>query len=201
MSLCGMTESRRGYDMTVRAALAARTRTRILEAVIALTGETPLTAVTLPRVAERADVTVQTVLRNFGSRDGLFRSGLEYASARVVAERTVDPDDLDASLAALVDHYERTSTMMLLLLGQESWEPMAAEITTGGKALHREWVLQVFAHSLRPLAARERTEAVDLLVVATDLYTYKLLRLDRGLTRDQTLRRMRRLTTAVLQTL
>ncbi|MDL9981128.1 TetR/AcrR family transcriptional regulator [Microbacterium sp. ASV49] len=189
----------REYDMTLRAEQAAQTRVRILDALTALVAEIPLAAVTLPRVADRAGVTVQTVLRNFGSRDGLFAAGLEFGRDAVVAERTITPDDVDASLAALVDHYERTSTMTLLLLGQESWEPIAAEVTAGGKALHRDWVERVFAHALDDAA--DRDEATDLLVVATDLYCYKLLRLDRALSRDRTLQRMRRLVQAVLDTL
>jgi AcrR family transcriptional regulator len=189
--------SPRDYDMTLRSTQAAQTRTGILDALVSLVAEVPLSAVTLPRVAERAGVTVQTVLRNFGSREGLFQEGLEYGRAQVVAERTIDPDDRDASLAALVDHYERTGAMTLLLLGQETWEPIAAEVTTGGKALHRDWVERVFAHALDRVGP-PRDETVDLLVVATDLYAYKLLRLDRGLSRDETLQRMRRLVSAVL---
>lgn len=189
----------RDYDMTLRAEQAAQTRVRILDALTSLVGEIPLAAVTLPRVADRAGVTVQTVLRNFGRREGLFAAGLAFGRDAVVAERTIDPDDVDASLAALIDHYERTSAMTLLMLGQETWEPIAAEVTTGGKALHRDWVERVFVHA-RAIAS-DPVEATDLLVVATDLYTYKLLRLDRGLSRDATLERMRRLVRAVLDTL
>lgn len=185
--------------MTRRSAQAEQTRSAILVALIELAAELPLAAVTLPRIAERAAVTVQTVLRNFGSRDGLFESAVEFGQSAVIAERTIDADDLDASLAALIDHYERTSAQTLLLLAQESWEPLAARITSNGKALHREWVEQLFARSLAATADPE--EATDLLVVATDLYTYSLLRRDRGLSRDETLRRMRRLVSAVLDTL
>lgn len=193
-----MVKLRRGYDMSTRGAQAAETRTRILAALVALVGEMPIAAVSLPRVAERAGVTVQTVLRNFDTRDGLFAAGLDFAQSQVVAERTIDPDDLDTSLTALIDHYERTCDMVLLLLGQEGWEPVAAEITTGGKALHRDWVECVFANALRGLDGSDRAEAVDLLVVATDVYAYKLLRRDRGLSRDVTAGRMRRLVDAVL---
>lgn len=189
----------RDYDMTLRNAQAEQTRADILQALMEVVAERPLAAVTLPRVAERAGVTVRTLLRNFGSRDGLFAAGLEYGSSVVIAERTVDPDDVDLSLSALVDHYERTARQTMLLLGQESWEPVAAAVTASGKALHRAWVEGVFAHALA--AAADRDETLDLLVVATDLYTYALLRHDRGLSRDETLRRIRRLVSAVLDTL
>lgn len=185
--------------MTLRTAQAEQTRIGILDALLALVSEMPLAAVTLPRVAERAGVTVRTVLRNFGSRDGLFEAGQEYGREAVVAERTIDPADIGRSLSALVDHYERTATQTLLLLGQETWEPIAAQVTATGKAMHRDWVERVFASALH--TAEPRDEALDLLVVSTDLYTYKLLRLDGGLDRDETQRRMRRLVSAVLDTL
>jgi hypothetical protein len=44
----------------------------------------------------------------------------------------------------------------------------------------------------------DRDEAIDLLVVATDVYTWKLLRHDRGLSRSATQERMRALVDAVL---
>lgn len=184
--------------MTTRSAQAESSRLRILDAVIALTAEVPLAAITLPLVAERAGVTVQTVLRKFGSRDSLFDAAQERGSQVVIAERTVDPDDLEASLDGLMQHYERVKVSTLMLLGQESWEPRAAAITGVGKALHRKWVEDVFAHALPPIDDVARAEAVDLLVVATDLYTYKLLRIDRGLSLVETRARMRRLIGAVL---
>lgn len=188
----------RSYDMTARAAQAASSRLRILDAAIALSGELPLTGITLPVVAERAGVTVQTLLRKFGSRDGLLEAAAVHGRAIVLAERLIDPDDVDASLDALLAHYERTSTGTLVLLGQERWEPLIADIVNAGKALHRSWVEDVFAHALAPLDQAARTEAIDLLVVATDLYAYKLLRIDRGLSLVETRERMRRLLDAVL---
>ena len=62
--------------------------------------------------------------------------------------------------------------------------------------VHRRWV----AHAFGPLlpSGRGREEAVDLLVVATDVYTWKLLRRDRRLSVRQTCERMESLVRAVL---
>lgn len=188
----------RSYDMTTRSVQAASSRLRILDATIQLSAEVPLAAITLPLVAERAGVTVQTVLRKFGNRDGLFDAAQEHGSQTVIAERRVDPDDLEVSLDGLMHHYDRVEVSTMMLLGQEAWEPRAAVVTAAGKALHRKWVEDVFVHALTPLDAAARVEAVDLLVVATDLYTYKLLRIDRGLSLGETRERMRRLIDAVL---
>jgi hypothetical protein len=71
-----------------------------------------------------------------------------------------------------------------------------ARITREGKALHRAWVEEVFAPYLDE--ADDPDELTDLLVVATDVYTWKLLRRDRRLGRDRTERRMRRLVDVLL---
>lgn len=188
----------RPYVMRERADRVARTRAAILDAVIALGTTQPLASVTLPAVARRAGVSVQTVLRQFGSRDATLDAAVERNQREVVAERTVDPRDLDNSLEALVDHYEARGDGVLLLLAQESWEPLAARITGDGKRLHREWVEAVFARPLATLPDDARPAVVDQLVVATDVYAWKLLRRDRGLDRDTTLGRMRSLALAVL---
>ena len=187
----------RRYIMRARAEQAERTRVRILDAAVQLAGERPLAACTLPAVVELAEVSVQTVLRIFGSREGLFEAARVHNETAVLAERLADPEDVDASLASLADHYELRGDAALLLLGQESWEPFAARITANGKRLHREWVGTVFARTLEPLSGTRRIEGLDLLVAATDVTTWKLWRRDRALGRDATLARMRALAASV----
>jgi len=192
-------KEKRSYTMRARADGAAQTRSSILEATIALAGELPLAACTLPAVAERAGVSVQTVLRIFGSRDGLFSAAEAHGRADVLAERPADPDDVPGSIDVLLDHYERRGDGTLLLLGQEAWEPVAMRVTTAGRALHRDWVERTFARALEACAPAERDETVDLLVAATDLFTWKLWRRDRGLGRTDVRRRMLRLVDAVVE--
>jgi hypothetical protein len=57
-------------------------------------------------------------------------------------------------------------------------------------------VQEVFAPYVA--GADDPEELTDLLVVATDVYTWKLLRRDRGLGRDRTERRMRHLVDRIL---
>lgn len=187
----------RTYTMRARAEQAEQTRLRIIRATVALGGERPLAACTLPAIAERAEVSVQTVLRIFGSRDSLLREVAERTSAEVVAERTADPDDVPGSIAAVVDHYERRGDTVLLLLGQEAWEPYAAQVTAVGKRLHRDWVATVFARSLDPLPEARRAAATDLLVAATDVFVWKLWRRDLRRSRDETIERMLELAASV----
>ena len=188
----------RPYTMGARAEQVERTREQVLAAAIALSGELPLASCSLPLVAERAGVSVQTILRQFGSRDELFDAAVERGLATIVDERVADPDDVEASIASLIAHYERLGDAVLLLLGQERWEPRARRITDGGRRMHRAWVEQVFARALEGRAPADREATVDLLVAATDVGTWKLWRRDRDLGRAATTGRMLRLAASVV---
>jgi AcrR family transcriptional regulator len=159
----------RKYTMGARAQAVDATRRRIMDALIALAGERPFAEVTLDTIAERAGVSVQTVLRQFGSRDGLFAEAMD---------------------AAMVDAEDERRT--LLMLAQEGHDDVARKATDRGKAMHRDWVREAFA----PVTDDEAL--LDLLVVATDVYTWKLLRIDRGHSRAVTERRLHDLVDAVL---
>jgi AcrR family transcriptional regulator len=184
---------KRSYTMTTRAESAERTRTGILEAAFELSNTIPISAISLENVAAQAGVSVQTVLRRFGSKAGLFEEALAYANAAVVDERRAPVGDVDAALRIVVDHYELRGGSSLLLLAQEESDDQVRRVTDLGKATHRRWVEDVFAPYLTGDEA-----LVDLLVVATDVYTWKLLRRDRGLSRHQTQHRMRQLVTGIL---
>ena len=186
----------RTYRMTARARAVEETRAAVLDAVIALHTERLSSDISLADVAERAGVSVQTVLRHFGSREGLVDAALERGGADVEDERRVPPGDVAAGVRAVVKHYELRGDGVLLLLAQEGSEPFAARVTRHGRALHRRWVTDTFGPLLPP--GPEGEEVVDLLVVATDVYTWKLLRRDRGLSVARTRARMERLVRAVL---
>ncbi len=186
----------RSYTQRERAAGAARTRLAILEATVELATALPLSAVTLPRIAERAGVSVQTVLRRFESRDNLLEAAHAHAFDRVIAELPADPDDLAGALAALVAHYERIGDGMMLLLGQEGWEPLAKAVADGGRAFHRSYVEALFAPHLA--VADDPRALADHLLIATDLYTWKQWRRDRGRSLDETLRLLTAHVSAIL---
>lgn len=190
-------KSRTTYTMRARAESVQRTRTTILQAVLDLATELPFTAVTLAVVAARAGVSVQTVLRQFRSRDGLIDEAVAYATTQETEGRRAT-GDVDAALRALLRQYEASADRMLMLLAQEHFEPRVRTITEHGRAIHREWVSDVFAEALTDVPSGAREETLDLLIVATDLFTWKLLRRDRGLSKPQVLRRMRHLIDAAL---
>ena len=186
----------RKYTMGARAEAVEETRRRILDALVGLAETRPFAEISLEDVATAAGVSVQTVLRRFGSRDALFAEAMATARANVDAERRTPPGDVDAALRTLLDHYEKRGRVALLMLAQEDHDDFARMVTDYGKALHRTWVRDAFAPLLTDVADPEA--ALDLLVVATDVYTWKLLRIDRSHSRAVTERRMHTLVDAVL---
>ncbi len=183
----------RAYEQTARRAATERTRTAILDAALDLGREKLSVEIVLSEVAERAGVTVQTVLRHFGTRDGLFDALQGHGAARIGTERRAPAGDLETDLRVLVDHYELWGDMSITMLAQERTDERMRAITTTGRAMHREWVAEV----LGPLVDLDDA-VIDELVVVTDVYTWKLLRRDRGLSRAETERRMLSLARAVI---
>ncbi|GAA2367786.1 hypothetical protein Cme02nite_28360 [Catellatospora methionotrophica] len=180
----------RAYVQTARAAATEQTRRTILDATVDVVREQGSVEFTLGEVAGAAGVSVQTVLRHFGDRQGLFAAAIGHACDQVAAERAAAPGDPDTAVTVLFDHYERWGRAMLRLLGLDTADALAA--TAQGRELHRAWVRHVFA------TGPDDDAVTDLLVVATDLYTWRLLVLDLGLARATAEDRVRQLVTAIL---
>jgi len=186
----------RSYTMRARAESTSKTRDRILDAAIALSQERLSLEIVLADVAERAGVTVQTVLRHFGSRQGLFEQAQARQIARVRAERATPVGDAVSAVRIIVIFYDRLGEWSLRLQAQEHSDESSRRRVELGRRLHRDWVEEVFAPQLA--GRRDREELVDLLVVSTDLLTWKILRRDGGMDRSTTCKRMLRLVRAVL---
>ena len=174
----------RGYRQSARAAVVATTRDRILDATDGLFLGEVGAGFTLEQVAAGAGTTVPTVLRHFGSKDGLIAAGAARYRAGLQAERDdVATGDLPGVVAYLDEHYEHTGPGHLRLLALEESSPAVADVLAEGRTLHREWVGRVLAPLLDGVPDTERSRRMALLVVATDLLTWRVLRLEQGLER------------------
>lgn len=173
--------------MGARAKAAEATRERILEATEEVFDERRIDEVTLDAVAQRAGVAVQTVLRHFGSRDGLLMASLVHTGIKMGRHRDAAAStDVHDAVDLLVDHYDRFGDGILRLLGAEESHPALIDFTDSGRDYHREWCEETFAASLAGLRGAKRQRRIAQLVAVTDVYTWKLLRRDRGLSLPQT---------------
>lgn len=172
----------RGYIQRRRAESAAATGTNILRAAAELfveAGEEP----TLDAVASRAGVTVQTVLRRFGSKEGLARAAVADASQRVSDARGAAPvGDVEGAIANLVEHYVEWGSIALRLLALEGGGTALAGAAAEGRAFHHAWVERVFAPLL--VAMPDAPRRLVQLIAVTDVYVWKLLHHDLGLSRE-----------------
>lgn len=183
----------RAYRMTARAAAAEETGHRILAAALSVWREVGIEGLSLKRVAERAGVSVQTVIRRFGSRDGLIEAGLASASNDVLEQRDSAPvGDVNGALAVLLDHYEQWGDASLGTLALEERYVAAKRLVEFGRAAHRAWCERYLA----PPGAH--ADLVDALVAATDVYVWKLLHRDLGRSRAETLRAIELLVSGVI---
>ena len=179
--------SQRPYRMAARAEAAAATAERILDAAVEMFTEHPYEDVSLDLIAAEAGVTKRTLLRRFESKEALFGVAMQRAVGEMVAHRDAAPvGDIHGAVANVVGQYERWGTNRLRLLAQEDRIPVVAEWVQGGRAYHWDWVARVFAPQLAGLRGAARKRRVAALVALTDVYTWKLLRRDLGLSRADT---------------
>ena len=176
-----MNTPKRRYSMERRGAQAEATRERVRQASIELYSARPQDF-TLKAVAERAQTSVQTVLRIFGSKDAVMAAVAE--TARQETQRAaVASGDPAAAVRALFDDYEKTGDMLIQQLGSERRFPSLAQQVEAARHGHREWVEKTFAAPLKARAGMVRQTLLFGLVAASDVAVWKLLRRDLGLYR------------------
>jgi AcrR family transcriptional regulator len=140
--------------------------------------------VSLADVAARAGVGVQTLIRRFPTKEALVEGVGDQVRAGVVAQRSQAPvGDVPGAVANVVEHYETTADMALLLLMQEDRVDAFRRMADEGRRVHREWTARVFGPQLEPLSGPDRELRLAQLVAICDVYTWKLLRRDQGLSR------------------
>jgi AcrR family transcriptional regulator len=188
----------RRYTQDAGARSAEDTARRIVAAFLSRLMAQWYDEITLDRVAEDAGVTVQTVVRRFGGKEGLLAESVGTLSAQINARRATPPGDTRGAVRNLVVDYERTGDAVMRLLALEPRHPAIKETLDFGRSEHRRWVAEAFANELGTLDANARKRVLDALVIATDVYAWKLLRRDMGRGRDATAATIESMIRAVL---
>jgi len=168
--------------MAKRAEKAAATRQRILDATQELFAARSADF-TLDNVAALAGTSVQTVLRAFGTKEGLILAAIGTFRA-TVPPRDERPQSVGEAVARLVDDYEQIGDRVISMLAEEHRIPGFAAAAAEGRTRHRAWVEAAFAEQLAVHPARRRTQVLVALLGATDVYVWKLFRRDLGLGRS-----------------
>jgi len=167
--------------MVRRREQTAATGERLLAEGWAAFSTQPYEEVRLSDVAENADVTVQTLHARFGTKDEFFASVYRWWIAGQHTRRDLArPGDVADAVAVVFDHYEAHGAAILRMIAQEDRIPTVREYTDFGRQLHRQWVLMVFGPFLDDAPPRARPDLHEALIVATDVFVWRLLRLDIG---------------------
>jgi len=189
----------RRYDMTTRSRAVESTRDRILDAAREHFFTRPYDDVTIAGVARAAGTSHQTLLNHFGSKEGLFGALVERVGGEIEANRGNDsPSDPRAVVAVLLRQYESFGDVNARLAGVEDRIPAVAAAMEIGRTRHRNWLAACFAQRL-PRSGRSRRIHLAALHAATDVYVWKLLRRDLGLSRAETGAVMERLLRSALE--
>jgi AcrR family transcriptional regulator len=168
----------RPYTQRARAQSAELTARRIVDAFLARLMTQWFDEITLDAVAQDAGVTVQTVVRRFGGKEGLLSNAVKILGTQIHARRASPSGDLGSVVDNLIEDYEQTGDAVIRLLALEPRHAALKEVLEFGRAEHRQWVSSAFAEPLGRLDAAARKSAIDALVLTTDVYTWKLLRRD-----------------------
>ncbi len=166
----------RRYRQSARAAAARETRLRITAAFISCACERWFDEITLDEIAARAGVNVRTVIRQFGGKDGLIESFVQYPPPELVERLPQEAGDVDGYLERRLSLYEAMGDVLIRLLAQEHRHPLTAPLLKAGREGHAESAAAAFQPWLDRLPAAKRRIALDALVAASDVCAWKLLR-------------------------
>ncbi len=172
------TPSTRAYEQGARAEAAEETYRRILDAFMALARAKWLDDITLAEIAAAAGVTVQTVIRRFGGKDGLIAAFNMTVGPQIEARRRAGSASHATAIAALIDDYEMTGDLVVRLLAQELRHSALTPVLAHGRAKHREQTELAFRDVLDRLKGAARERHLRSLIAVTDVYVWQVFRRD-----------------------
>jgi AcrR family transcriptional regulator len=178
---------------------AAATRDRIVDAAQVRFMAEYYDDVTLRGIAADAGVALGTVVNHFTNKDGLFAAVADRLRDQVESELDRVPvGDTRAAVAALMDRYEVAGDATVRALAVEDRVDALRPLLADGRAHMLAWVERTFEPALGDLSPARRRRRILALVVAFDALTWKQLRRDRGLTKEQTTALVKELVEAII---
>jgi AcrR family transcriptional regulator len=184
--------------MVKRAASAEQTRQRIVDVTVQLWRERWYDEITMREIAAQAGVSLRTVVNHFGAKEAIFAAALEPpVEEELMTRLKANPDDVVGAVDLLVQDYDSVGDATIRTLALEGRVPALDASIERGRELQRAWVEATFPAAVADLRGSARERQIDLLVCATGVYTWKILRRDRRLTKAQTAAAIRQLVEAL----
>jgi AcrR family transcriptional regulator len=176
----------RAYEQVAREHSRRETHEALLEAAEEELYEGRWQRTSLEEMARRAGVTKQTLLRHFGSKDGLLLQSLMRGAARILEQRwDTSPGDIAGAVENVLDHYEDWGERSLRIGAWQRESPVLATISQAAREVHYKWVEHAFAPWLADLDGATRARRRAALIVLCDVQTWWILSRDLGLPREE----------------
>lgn len=182
-----MKSATRTYDSSNRKVQAEARRVRILKCAADLLASSSDDEFRLEDVAQAADVSVQTILRAFGSKDGLMVATLESVAPDALdlsVFNNIQVKDLDQLIITMFKVYEKIGDLVIHALAHEHRSPEFQKSLDVGREFHKGWVSDAFDVHIKRRPPNERAALFHALLTATDIYIWKVLRRDEVLSFD-----------------
>jgi AcrR family transcriptional regulator len=179
-------ESTREYKQVERAKAQERTREALIEAATDEFFEGNWLKTSLDSLSRRAGVTRQTLLRHFGSKDGLLMQSLMRGAAQVRDQRWSTPTtDIPGAVENVIDHYEEWGERSVRIGAWQRGPTVLALFANAARQMHYDWVEHAFAGWLDKFDDETRAERQAILVVLCDVQTWWILSNDLSLPRHK----------------
>lgn len=168
-----------------RAEAEERTRAALLDAADEAFLSGPWEQATLDAIARAAGVTKQTLLRHFGSKEGLLEQGLRRAVHKVEEQRFGVPiNDIAGAVDNLLEHYEAVGGRAMRSSNLEL-DGSLADLGRRARQLHYDWVELAFGGWLAAASASQRRRLRAALIAICDVQAWWVLSHDLQLSRAE----------------
>ena len=179
-------EPTREYRQVERAKAQERTREALIEAAANEFFEGNWLKTSLDSLSHKAGVTRQTLLRHFGSKDGLLMQSLMRGAAQVRDQRWSTPTkDIPGAVDNVLDHYEEWGERSMRIGAWQTGPAMLAMLSNGARQFHYAWIEYAFGQWLEDLDEKARARRRASLIVLCDVQSWWILSHDLGLARAE----------------
>jgi AcrR family transcriptional regulator len=168
-----------------RAEAEERTRVELLDAADEAFLSGPWEHASLEAIARAAGVTKQTLLRHFGSKDGLLEQVVARGFDEVEQQRLSVPiNDIPGAVDNLLDHYEIRGARAMRSSNLDM-DGALAELGRHARRFHYDWVELAFSGWLTAAGDGERRRLHAALITICDVQTWWILTHDLELSRTE----------------
>jgi AcrR family transcriptional regulator len=176
----------RPYKQVARAQAQQRTRDALIDTATSEFFEGNWLKASLDSLSARAGVTKQTLLRHFGSKDGLLMQALMRGAAQMRDQRWSTPtDDVAGAVDNVLDHYEAWGERSMRVGAWQSGPTMLAMLSQAARQFHYDWIEYAFAPWLEHLSGDARVRRRAALIALCDVQIWWILSHDLGLPRSE----------------